>query len=123
MNLTNSNKDSNMSNQTDLMNEENIEEINHHIEMGEALHRLKENADFKKVILDGYLRDKVLASVSLMAVPQKRGNRPEIIEDINSASALQYFFMMIESFYESAKEPFFTDEELARIEAEEGDNQ
>lgn len=95
-------------------------EMEHHMEMGEALNRLKENKDFQKIIIDGYLKDKVLASVSLLAVPQisDQGRRPGVMEDLISASNLQYFFKQVEDFYEGAKNPILTDEEEEELAAQ-----
>ena len=100
-----------------MSNQEQIEletiEQQHHLVMGEAWNRLKNNPDFKTVILDGYLNEKVLASVSLLAVPQiaDQGKRPGVMEDLVAASNLQYFFRQVEAFYEGAKNPTLSDEE------------
>lgn len=89
----------------------------HHLLMGEALNRLRNNPDFKSVILEGYLKDKVLASVSLLAVPQisDHGRRPGVMEDLISASNLQYFFSQVDNFYEGAKDPVLSDDEEAEL--------
>ncbi len=89
------------------------QETDHAIKMGEALKRLRENKDFKDLILDGYLRDKVLASVSLLAVPQikSQGRRPDIMEDMVAASNLQFFFQMVDDAYIGAVDPVLSDEE------------
>lgn len=99
-------------------------EINHHLEMGEALNRLRQNPDFKKVILDGYLTEKALASVSLLGVPQisEQNKRPGVMEDLVSISNLKYFFMQIDNFYEGAKNPVLSDQEEAELEQEEAAN-
>lgn len=96
-------------------------EINHHLDMGEALNRLRSNPDFQKVIMDGYLKDKVLASVSMLAVPavSDHGKRPGVMEDLISASNLQYFFQMVDNFYEGAKNPVLSDDEEAELAASE----
>lgn len=101
-----------MSNQNENVELETTD-IDHYIEMGEALHRLQDNPDFQKLIMEGYLGDKVMASVSLLAEPsvKKRGERGDIMEDLVSASNLRYFFGMIENFYEGAKNPILSDEE------------
>lgn len=102
-----------MSNQHEL----EILEVDHHRVMGESLNRLRDNPDFKAVILDGYLRDKALASVSLLAVPaiKKAGERGDIMEDLVAASNLQYFFQTIDAFYEGATDPILSDEEEAEF--------
>jgi hypothetical protein len=94
----------------------------HAIKMGEALKRLKENPDFKVLILEGYLEQKVLASVSLLAVPaiKSRGERPEVMEDLVSASNLQFFFMQVEDKYAGATDPVLSDEELEELETQGG---
>ena len=88
-------------------------EISHAIKMGEALKALREDKNFQTVILEGYLQGKVLASVSLLAVPQikAQGRRSDIMEDLVAASNLQFFFQMIEQEYEGAIDPVLTDEE------------
>lgn len=106
-----------MSNQeNDQMNLQ-VQEMEHHLIMGEALNRLRLNPDFQTVILNGYLRDKQLASFSLLAVPQEkeRGRRPDIFEDMIAGSNLQYFFSMVDGFYEGAKNPILSDEEEQAI--------
>lgn len=111
-----------MSNQQQALEQEQAELIDHSILMGEALERLNKNPDFQKIILDGYLKDKVLASVSLLSVPaiSEQGRRPGVMEDLVSASNLKYFFQMVEQQYEGAKDPILSDEELATLNAEEG---
>lgn len=107
-----------MSNQNDKNDIfERGEELDHHIVMGEALNRLRQNPDFKRVILDGYIKEKALASVSLLAVPQEiaAGRRPGIIEDLISGSNLTYFFAMVDQFYTGAKDPVLSDEEEAQL--------
>ena len=100
----------------------------HHLVMGEALDRLRKNPDFETVIINGYLRDKQLASFSLLAVPQEKqaGRRPDIFEDMIAGSNLLYFFSMIDSFHVGAKNPILSDieeeEMLAEQNAEGGIN-
>lgn len=106
-----------MSNPTEL---ETID-IDHHLNMGEALIRLRKNPDFQTVIMEGYLRDKVLASASLLAVPQikDQGGRPSVIEDLIAASTLKYFFAVVDNLYEGAKNPTLSDDEEAELAAAE----
>ncbi len=87
--------------------------LDHALSMGEAWSRLQRNGDFKKVITNGYLRDKVLASVSLLGVPQikDKGRRPDVMEDLVAASNLQFYFKIIEHEYEGAKNPILSDDE------------
>jgi len=111
-----------MSNSTDVQNELMTASLDHALSMGEAWLRLQRNSDFKKVIMKGYLEGKVLASVSLLAVPQikDKGLRPGVMEDLVSASNLAYFFKLVEHEYEGAKNPILSDdeeEEMARLAA------
>ena len=112
-----------MSNSEQDQNELHTASLDHAISMGEAWLRLQRNGDFKKVITNGYLEEKVLASVSLLAVPQiiDQGRRPNVMEDLVAASNLQYFFKIIEHEYEGAKNPILSDEEekeMANLAAE-----
>lgn len=109
-----------MSNQNEV--ELETVEMDHHLEMGEALERLRKNPDFQKVILEGYCEQKALASVSLLAVPQvkERGERGDIMEDLVSISNFQYYMMMIDNFYEGAKNPILSDTEEAELEDQNG---
>lgn len=106
-----------MSNQEEL-----IETGNHDVDMGEALARLDKNPDFIKVIREGYLEGKVLASVSLLSVPQVKdaGKRPEVMEDLVAASNLQYWLQMVERRCQALKDPILSDEEEQELEAAEG---
>lgn len=93
------------------------------IEMGQALERLKDNPDFQRVITDGYFKNSVLDTVSLLSVPQikQQGHRPELMEDLIAVSNLQFYFRQIEQFYEAAKNPVLSDEEEAEMaKSEEG---
>jgi hypothetical protein len=93
--------------------------LEHAIGMGEAWLRLQRNGDFKKIITDGYMKTKVLASVSLLGVPQIKDNgmRPAVVEDLISASCLGYYFKIIEHEYEGAMQPILTDDEAEAAEA------
>ena len=100
-------------------------DISHALKMGEALNRLRENEDFKTVILDGYLNENVMASWSLLGVPQMKGNRGNIMEDLVACANLKYFFAMVDNQYMGATNPILSDEEeeeLARQEAAGGVN-
>lgn len=68
-------------------------------EMYMALERLEKNEDFKKVILEGYFKDKAVSQVSLLATDHvKRGGfRGEIMEALVAISQLQDYFMTIKA--------------------------
>ena len=100
-----------MSNNEEILSVEN--EAEHAVKMGKALSRLQDNKDFKTLILEGYLKDKALASVSLLAVPQIKasGQRADIMEDLVASSNLAYFLQMVENAYVEATDPVLSDEE------------
>lgn len=62
-----------------------------------ALERLHENEDFKKVILEGYFKDKAVKGVSLLATDHVRANnaRGAIMEELVAISALEDYFKTI----------------------------
>jgi len=97
-------------------------EVTHHRIMGEDLIELKKNPAFQRLIMKGYLEQKVLASVSLLGVPQEKDRRGGVLEDLVSASNLQYFFTMVEGFYAGCTNPILSDEEEAAINAEESEH-
>lgn len=88
-------------------------EVEHAIKIGKALKRLQDNDDFKTLILEGYLKEKALASVSMLSVPQikESGKRPDIIEDLVASSNLSYFLIMVENAYIEATDPVYSDQE------------
>lgn len=75
------------------------------VDLLEALERLEKNPDFKKIIVDGYLKEKALESVSLLAHPaiKQRGQRPDVMEDLVAISNLKYYLFMIKQLGEGAK--------------------
>jgi len=105
--------------------QEKAELIDHAIVMGQALNRLQSNPDFQAVIMNGYLKEKVLASVSMLAVPQvkQRGERPDIMEDLVASSNLKFYFKMIEDRYTGAIDPVLSDEEQAELDAIEAEGE
>lgn len=64
-----------------------------------ALERLEKNEDFKKVVLQGYFKDKAVSAVSLLATDHvKRGGfRPDIMEALVAISQFQDYLMTIKS--------------------------
>ena len=68
-------------------------------DMYDSLERLKCNDDFKRVILDGYFKDKAINGVSLLATDYvKRGGfRPDVMEQLVAISNLQDYFATIEN--------------------------
>ena len=77
---------------------EMLEEYNYYVGQKQALDRLKTNPDFKKVILEGYFKDKAINGVSLLATDYVRRNglRPEVMEGLVAISHLQDYFITID---------------------------
>ena len=72
----------------------------------EALERLLENPDFKLVVLEGYLKEKAVDSVSLLATDYTRRNnvRGAIMEELVAISAFEEYMRMIQFLGAPAKE-------------------
>ncbi len=88
-------KDSNANTENEILQVENTYWAN----MCQSLERLESNEDFKRVILDGYFKDKAINGVSLLATDHVRrgGFRPEIMEQLVAISHLEDYFMTIKS--------------------------
>ncbi len=90
-------------------------DMTHDVIMGEALERLYDNPDFKTVFLDGYLKEKALASVSLLGVPAMKGDRGGIMEDLVAISNLKFWMLKIEQRLQAARDPILSEEEEAEL--------
>ena len=87
------------------------------ISMQEALERLHNNEDFKKVILEGYFKDRAVNGVSMLASGHvvDNGLRPQVMEDLIAISRLQDYFLTINnlgSITEEDEENMDTDGEV-----------
>lgn len=78
----------------------------------EALKRLEQNPDFKTVILEGYIKDKALDSVSMLSDlgVKRQGQRPDVMEDLVAISNLQYYFRMLKNLGAIAEDDMATEE-------------
>jgi hypothetical protein len=67
--------------------------------MWESLRNLRSNPDFKRVVLQGYFRDKAVNGVSLLAQDAviANGQRSAVMEDLIAISSLEDFFITIEN--------------------------
>ncbi|WP_169777793.1 hypothetical protein [Campylobacter curvus] len=77
----------------------------YYVKLDEALKRLESNKDFQDVILNGYCKDKALAGVMLLGRHdvKKRGERPDVMEELVAISNLQDYFSTIKNFAGSAR--------------------
>jgi hypothetical protein len=67
------------------------------VTMHDALERLEQNEDFKKVIQIGYFKDKAVNGVSLLATDyvKQAGARGDIMEQLVAISQLEDYFAVI----------------------------
>ena len=67
------------------------------VTMHDALERLEQNEDFKKVIQIGYFKDKAVNGVSLLATDYVKqvGARGDIMEQLVAISQLEDYFAVI----------------------------
>ena len=83
------------------LNEEEILEVENQywVNMWNDLRSLKEDERFKRVILDGYFKDKAIYGVSLLARDDvvSNGHRSAVMEDLIAISSLEDFFISIEN--------------------------
>jgi len=79
-------------------------EVEQYLQTGEDLIWLLDTPQFQRVIVEGYLREKPLASVSMLADPGviRRGERSAIMEDLVASSNLSYYFNMVMNQYHGA---------------------
>ena len=72
----------------------------------EALQRLEKNPDFINVINEGYIRDRSLNGVSMLANEgvKRQGQRPDVMEMLVAVSTLQDYFRMIKNLGAIAKD-------------------
>ena len=75
------------------------------IQRYEALERLKKNPDFINVIMEGYIRDRSLNGVSMLANEsvKRQGQRPDVMEMLVAVSTLQDYFKMLKNLGQIAK--------------------
>lgn len=77
--------------------EEAISDANRAIEFNDSFQRLKNNPDFKKVILERYIRDRSINLVSYRGNPNlDRREQDQADLDIVAIGRLTYFFDVIE---------------------------
>jgi hypothetical protein len=69
------------------------------VDMWKSLEILHSNPHFKRVILEGYFKDKAVNGVSMLAhrTTLQEGSRPDILESLMAVSRLQNHFITIEN--------------------------
>ena len=93
-----------------MTNQEEVElemvETQQWVSRYEALQRLEKNPDFINVISEGYIRDRSLQGVSMLANEgvKRQGQRPDVMEMLVAVSTLQDYFKMLKNLGAIAKE-------------------
>lgn len=87
-----------MNNQDEQLELEQVE-AQYWIEQYNSLIALEKNEDFKKVILEGYFKERALDQVSLLGTDyvKKNGLRAEVMELLVAISTLQDHFAVIKN--------------------------
>jgi len=87
--------------QNDGMNDEQLVEVENQywVDMHISLEKLKKNKDFKKVVLEGYFKDKAINGVSLLATDyvKQNGLRSDVMESLIAISNLEDYFITIDN--------------------------
>lgn len=86
-----------MNNKTVQAIEENIRQAKLIAGKGEALERLRQNRDFKAVILDGYFKEEAIRLVHLKADPsmQSPDMQKSIIAQMDAIGSLNQYFTAV----------------------------
>jgi hypothetical protein len=86
--------------------EKSIEDAREMVELRDALHRLNDHPDFKKVIREAYLHNEPVRLVHLKAAPamQRPEHQEGILKSIDGVGSLLTFFRTIEIAGERASD-------------------
>ena len=80
-----------------------IDEVKHHVELGNALNRLRENRDFQLVIEKGYLQDTAVRVTSALANPNAEHKRNTFLEQLLAISHLQQYLRAVATMAQEGK--------------------
>lgn len=74
-----------------------MEEARGIVEDGEALTRLSKNPDFKRIVLEGFFKERAVQLVELKAAPAMSSpeRQAQILKDLDSIGGLQQYFNSI----------------------------
>jgi len=80
-------------------------ENNYWVGLKLALDRLRENADFKAVVLEGYFKDRAVNGVSMMCAPTSDGNvKKDLLDEMMAISKVIWYFKMIDHMGSTSEE-------------------
>jgi len=102
-----------MSNATIQAIEENIKQARKIVEVGEALERLKNNRDFKRVVIEGYFEQEAIRLVHLKTDPsvQTPDLQKSILAQIDAIGAVSQYFSTVLHKASIASKAISSDEE------------
>lgn len=102
-----------MANDTIQEIENNIREAKALKEMGDALGRLQENRDFKKIIREGYFEKEAIRLVHLKSDPsmQSPASQQSIVDQIDAIGALSQYFRTVFHTAALATKAIYADEQ------------
>lgn len=102
-----------MSNDTIQAIEENIKRARKLVEVGDALERLKNNRDFKKVMIEGYFEQEAIRLVHLKSDPnvQSPEMQKSIMSQIDAIGAISQYFSTVMHKSSIASKAIASDEE------------
>lgn len=92
----------------------NIKQARKIVELGEALERLRNNRDFKKVIQEGYFEQEAIRLVHLKAdqAMQTAAFQESIIKQVDAIGALNQYFQTVFHRAGLAQKAITADEEM-----------
>ena len=111
--LTSESTGRSMSNATIQAIEDNIRQARKIVEVGEALERLRNNRDFKKVMLEGYFEQEAIRLVHLKSDQnvQSPDMQKSIIAQIDAIGAVSQYFGTVMHKASIARKAISSDEE------------
>jgi hypothetical protein len=116
-----------MSNQSDIQQVElSLEQAKKVVALGDAIGRLENNRDFKKVVFDTYFNDEMLRLGGLLsdANMQKPADQQVLLDGLKAIGHLKQFLLARKHFADMArKELVDFQETLDEIRAEESDEE
>lgn len=99
-----------------------IERATAHIESGKAVERLRNNKDFKKIVIDGYFNQEAVRLVHLKGEPsmQKDDSQVSIVKQMDAIAAFsQYLTIVILQANQAEKQRVGDEETMAELLSEE----
>lgn len=78
--------------------EQQIKDAQGSLELGKALASLRQNPDFKKVMIEGYLKNEAIRLVHLKADPSMTSvaDQASIVRDIDAIGSMSQYFRVLE---------------------------